>query len=95
MDPVVVAYWLLPIVAFVLFLGAYTYFVYRRLDQRATELSKRREAAIDRESGSVVCPDCGAENDLGYTYCRRCVGELPGGANHRRTGGSPARRGIV
>jgi hypothetical protein len=28
------------------------------------------------ESDTVVCRYCGAENDPGYTFCRRCVSEL-------------------
>lgn len=28
--------------------------------------------------GALRCPDCGAENDLDYRFCRRCVTELPG-----------------
>jgi hypothetical protein len=28
------------------------------------------------DSDVVVCRHCGAENDAGYTFCRRCVNEL-------------------
>ncbi|WP_135828138.1 zinc ribbon domain-containing protein [Halorussus halobius] len=27
-------------------------------------------------SSTVVCPQCGAENESGYTYCRGCVGPM-------------------
>lgn len=40
------------------------------------------EPADDRpppESGeTVTCPECGADNDPEYRYCRDCVAELPG-----------------
>jgi hypothetical protein len=35
------------------------------------------EAYVDTGAGTVTCPDCGAENDLGDRFCRRCVEELP------------------
>lgn len=28
---------------------------------------------------TVACPECGAENDPAFRYCRDCVAELPGG----------------
>lgn len=31
------------------------------------------------EGDSVVCPACGAENEVGYRYCRECVETLPRG----------------
>lgn len=44
------------------------------------------------EEGVVACRTCGAENDLGYRFCRSCVEELPGAASFDRTGVSPFRR---
>lgn len=38
--------------------------------------------------GALRCPDCGAENDIEYRFCRRCVSELPGSFQR---GGSPVR----
>ncbi|MFB6157874.1 MAG: hypothetical protein ABEJ34_08540 [Haloferacaceae archaeon] len=34
-------------------------------------------APVDRSAGTVVCPACGATNDVDYRFCRDCVGELP------------------
>lgn len=44
-----------------------------------------RKALKDRDDRSrvradgdhVVCPACGAENEVGYRYCRKCVETLP------------------
>lgn len=102
MDPVAVAYWLLPAFAFLVTVGGYLYLVYRRLNGTLAGRSGASRVgagadpddAIDRDAGTVACPDCGAENELEYTYCRRCVGELPVGAAGRRAGGAPSRRGI-
>lgn len=34
----------------------------------------------------VICPRCGGRNELGYTYCHRCVRQLPPAikTRHRR-----------
>lgn len=34
-------------------------------------------AEAARETGTVVCSACGAENDRGFTYCENCAAELP------------------
>jgi hypothetical protein len=35
------------------------------------------------DASTVACPNCGAENEPEYRYCRACVSELPGyAANH-------------
>lgn len=31
------------------------------------------------EDGVCRCPECGAENEAEYRFCRSCVAELPGG----------------
>ncbi|MFB6309423.1 MAG: hypothetical protein ABEH35_08845 [Haloarculaceae archaeon] len=49
---------------------------------------------IDEATGVVECPDCGAENDLGYRFCRHCVSELPGVGPMTREVPSPAGRGL-
>lgn len=50
--------------------------------------------AVDRTAGTVTCPDCRAENELGYTYCRDCVGELTVGASGQSSRMAPRRRGM-
>lgn len=56
--------------------------------------SEPATATIDREAGTVVCPDCDTENELGYRYCGRCLAELPGATSRTSTGRSPGQRGI-
>lgn len=41
------------------------------------------------DGDSVECRSCGAENDLGYRFCRNCVETLPAGRAFRRGSGSP------
>lgn len=32
---------------------------------------------VERDASSVaVCPQCGTENETGYTYCRNCVSPM-------------------
>lgn len=45
------------------------------------------------EDEEVTCPTCGAENELGYRFCRNCIGELPG-ANPGITAAGPSRSGV-
>lgn len=41
----------------------------------------RDSAAASAAPGErVACPECGAANNPGYRFCRRCVSELPGPA---------------
>ncbi|NUB92679.1 zinc ribbon domain-containing protein [Haloterrigena sp. SYSU A558-1] len=58
-------------------------------------LDAERTATVDRDAETVVCPDCGAENDLDYRFCRNCVEELPGSAVGTASSAAPSRRGIV
>ena len=95
MDPIAALYWLLPFAAFGVVFAIYCYLLAKRMREiAADDPSDADEAAVDRESGTVTCPDCDAENELGYTYCRRCVGELPGEPSRPATGNAPSRRGI-
>lgn len=49
---------------------------------------------VDHDAGVVTCPDCGAENELGYAYCYNCIAELPGGVSTAASRARPRRRGI-
>ncbi|MFB6299313.1 MAG: hypothetical protein ABEH65_03545 [Halobacteriales archaeon] len=72
-----------------------TYHVYR-LRERSTSIGSDGESGdtnlVDFEDGTVECPDCGAENDYGYRYCRSCVNELPGAVKFKREVDSPLGR---
>ncbi|MFB6310007.1 MAG: zinc ribbon domain-containing protein [Salinirussus sp.] len=52
-------------------------------------------SALDEDSttadadGTVACPECGVENELGYRYCRACVNELPGALAVEQSDGTP------
>ncbi|MFC4550239.1 MULTISPECIES: zinc ribbon domain-containing protein [Halorussus] len=37
--------------------------------EEVTEFDERRTD----DPGTLVCPNCGEENETGYTYCRSCV----------------------
>ena len=52
------------------------------------------EEAVDRDAETVTCPECGAENELGYAYCANCVAELPGAVAWSSRPSGPNRRGI-
>ncbi len=47
---------------------------------------------VDAGEGVVRCPRCGTDNDLGYRFCRSCVGELPGAIGFRRAADGPTSR---
>lgn len=46
---------------------------------------------VDDRAGTVRCPSCRAENDLGYRFCRECLGELPGAIDRSKAPSSPFR----
>lgn len=48
------------------------------LNVAVTLVLARRLNGSPGGGGPVDCPDCGAENDGGYRYCRGCAAELPG-----------------
>ncbi|WP_455429328.1 DUF7577 domain-containing protein [Haloterrigena salifodinae] len=54
-----------------------------------------RAATVDRDAETVVCLDCGAENDLGDRFCLNCVEALPGSAVRITSSAAPSRRDIV
>lgn len=40
----------------------------------------------------ITCPECEAENESGYRYCRNCVAELPGSMDFGSDGDAPVGR---
>lgn len=50
------------------------------------------DAHVDAAAGTVECPNCGAENGLGYRFCGNCVAELPGVASFDSATRSPGPR---
>lgn len=48
--------------------------------------------AVDRDAETVTCPNCGADNELGYRYCARCIDELPGAVTRPPSSVAPGRR---
>lgn len=45
-----------------------------------------------RGQTSVRCPECETPNEPGYSYCRECISELPGGATRGRQRSPPFGR---
>lgn len=58
--------------------------------RRAAEESSD-EAAADDTTG-LTCPDCGADNEPEFRFCRECVTELPGNGPAGAGGGAAAGR---
>jgi ribosomal protein L40E len=69
-----------------LFVAALQFAVWRRIQSGDVDVS---DSAAPREQSHpadltsepenpdlTLCPACGAENDPGYDFCRRCVGSL-------------------
>lgn len=63
---------------------------YRRTVQR--ESADGVGQYVDAREGVVECPECGTDNELGYRFCRFCVGELPGAVGFQRAADSPMSR---
>lgn len=74
----------------------FSYGVYRRYHRavRDADVGTGSDAGafVDRQDGVVECPECGTDNELGYRFCRSCVGELPGAAGFQRASDSPMSR---
>jgi hypothetical protein len=60
--------------------------------QAARSASRPDDDLIDHEEGTLACPECAAENELGYRYCRSCVAELPGSMAFDGAGNTPLGR---
>lgn len=63
--------------------------------RRSTTAEHDRTVGERTQSGdapTVACPNCGAENEPEYRYCRACVSELPGYAANRSQFASPFGR---
>lgn len=58
-------------VAFALVHGAVLYYLYR-----ANATTPAADPSTDADDRTVVCENCGAENDFSYRYCRNCIREL-------------------
>ncbi len=80
--------WLL--VGLLAFNALFAYLVHR-LGSRGAD-RRRGEASVDPEAGTVECPACGTDNELGYRYCRDCLAELPGSMSFLRGGDGPLGR---
>ena len=63
--------------------------VYHRTDRSLAGLLGEQ---FDRPVDVVECPDCGADNELGYRYCRSCVAELPTAMAFERDADGPLGR---
>jgi hypothetical protein len=70
-------------------------YAYRRRHGRAAgtgaELVDEHEHGHEHDD-VVVCPDCEAENERGYRYCRDCVSELPTAIPIEASSSDPLRR---
>jgi hypothetical protein len=71
-------------------------YAYRRRHGRVAgtgvELVDEHEHGHGHEHDVVVCPDCEAENERGYRYCRDCVSELPTAIPLEASSSDPLRR---
>ena len=73
-DPAALPLWLYGYAgAFVLVHGTVLYYIYRSSGSSSADSS-----SDPVETARVVCDHCGAENEVGYRYCRNCVQELSG-----------------
>ncbi|WP_459810111.1 zinc ribbon domain-containing protein [Halopiger thermotolerans] len=94
MEPTAVLYAML-LLGPIYIVGSYLFARYRVARSGAdADAAGEADDAVDRDAGNVTCPNCGAENELGYTYCYNCIGELPGGVSTATSRARPRQRGI-
>lgn len=79
-------------------IAVYTVLVYQanRLQEHRGEEGNRSAATVarsgNRDETVLKCPGCGAENEVGYRYCRSCVAELPVTVDFERPAEAPMGR---
>lgn len=79
-------------VAFVIHLIAIGLMYRDRGSRTVGSASDPERDLIDHEKGLLECPNCAAENELGYRYCRCCVNELPKSMAFDGVGNTPLGR---
>lgn len=83
-------------VALALVHGVSLYYLYRAsATMPAPGADSSTETDAGEEDRSVVCENCGAENELGYRYCWNCVRELSGAGGPANADRGPVSRGIL
>ena len=80
---------------FVLVHAVVLYYLYRATGTSTVAASTDAEDDVAADDRTVTCGNCGAENELGYRYCRNCVAELSGAVGRTSAEDAPNGRGIL